>query len=212
MTVEASKKNVIAKIEEWDFKLLLRLYGSDFSRKTKKFAKIYSFFGNYYFWGAIWLAMGIYGYITKDYYLFILFTGGFDQSFALYILIRYLVVNRNRPFLTLKEHGVKQHDSLIAESKSFPSGHVTFFLFFGCIFAFYFNSWPLLIVFLMLDVIMAVTRLILGVHFPTDVISGFLFGALFALLYLGLTYTYWLWFYYWLGEWLSPLNPLNWFF
>ncbi|MHA1344014.1 MAG: phosphatase PAP2 family protein, partial [Promethearchaeota archaeon] len=193
------------KIKEWDFRVFLRLYQSEFSKneKIKKFANIYSFFGNYYFWGLIWIIMGIHAYFfTKDYYLLVLFTGAFDQGFIIYILVRYKITNRNRPFITLEKEGVKRHDDFILESKSFPSGHVTFFLYFGFIFAFYFIDyfWLILIIFIVLDVIMAITRLILGVHYPTDVIFGFIFACLFALLYLGLTYVYWVNFYYWLGD------------
>lgn len=198
----------ISKIEEWDQKIFLDLYKSDFSNKTKSFAKIFSFFGNGIFWGLIWLIMGIYGYFTKDYYLFVLFTGGFDQSIILHFLIRYKIVNRNRPYVKLKEKGVSKDDDFVREQKSFPSGHVTFFLFFGIIFAFYFNSWIIIIIFAGLDMIMAITRLILGVHFPTDVIFGFIFGVLFALLYLGFTHVYWIQFYYWLGSIFAPFNPL----
>ena len=205
MTVEASFKEFfnkqIEKLEQWDQKLFLSFYNSRFSARTKKFARYYSFFGNYFFWGALWLVMGIYAFFfTKDYYLFILFTGAFDQGFAIYLVIRYKIVNRNRPFITLNEHGVQQHDELIAESKSFPSGHVTFFLYFGTVFAFYYQSWLILSIFIVLDIIMAVTRLILGVHFPVDVIFGFVFGLVFAFLYLGITYPYWVAFYYWLGD------------
>lgn len=203
MTIESTLEEVIGKIEAWDKKLFLKFYKSGFSKNSKTLAKVYSFFGNYYFWGAIWLVMGAYAYLfTKDYYLFVLFTGAFDQGIIIYLFIRYKVVRRDRPFITLEEHGVEQHDDLIAESKSFPSGHVTFFLYFGCVFAFYFIQyfWLILIITIALDVIMAITRLILGVHYPSDVIFGFVFGFLFALLYLGLTYHYWVAFYYWLGD------------
>ena len=202
---------ILTKIEEWDTKVFLSIYKSKFSKRTKDFAKVYSFFGNIYFWGSVWLAMGIYGYITKDYYLFKLFTGAFHQGFFLYIIIRYKLVNRNRPFITLEGEGVEQHDKLIAESKSFPSGHVTFLLYFGFVFAFHFNNGIILLIFFILDIIMALTRLILGVHFPTDVIFGFVFGFLFALLYLGLTYPYWIIVYNWIGDTFSWVNPQNWF-
>lgn len=202
---------VISKIERWDHKLFLDLYHSDFSKKSKEFAKIISFFGNIYFWGLLWLGLGVYGYITKDYYLFILITGGFDQSFAIYIIIRYGIIKRRRPFEILEQHGVKSHDDMIDKTKSFPSGHVTFFLFFGILFAFAFNSWSLLIVVLIIDILMAGTRLILGVHFPSDVIFGFVFGLAFAILYLGFTYPYWFQFYYWLGDVFSFLDPMDWF-
>ncbi|MEJ2249730.1 MAG: phosphatase PAP2 family protein [Candidatus Lokiarchaeota archaeon] len=204
--METSMREQIKKIENWDYKIFLELYKSEFSKSKKVviFAKIYSFFGNFYFWGLIWLIMGIYGFFTKDYYLFVLFTGAFEQSIGLYLLIRYLIVRRNRPYITLKDKGVIQQDELVREHKSFPSGHVTFFLLFGCIFAFYFNSWFVFLLFLGLDFIMAGTRLILGVHFPTDVIFGFVFGLLFAYLYLCCTYPYWVGFFYWLGHTFSP--------
>ncbi|MFO8019713.1 MAG: phosphatase PAP2 family protein [Promethearchaeia archaeon] len=203
--------STVQRIKKWDHKIFLVLYESDFSRKNKKFAKIISFFGNIYFWGLLWFALGIYGYITKDYYLFILMTGGFDQSFAIYIIIRYGVIKRQRPFEILEQYGVKSHDEMIDKTRGFPSGHVTFFLFFGILFAFAFNSWILLIAVIIFDILIAGTRLTLGVHFPSDVIFGFIFGLAFAILYLGFTYQYWFEFYYWLGDVFAFLDPMDWF-
>jgi undecaprenyl-diphosphatase len=199
---------LITKIEKWDYKVFLSLYKRDILKRSyiRRIAQIYSFFGNMYFWGLIWLFLAVYGYITKEYYLFALITGGFIQSVILHVFIRYKLVNRNRPFITLEAKGVEQHDDLIRENKSFPSGHVTFFLFFGCIFAFYYIDyfWEILSIFLILDIFMAITRLILGVHFPTDVIFGFIFGIVFALLYY-LTYIYWIMFFYLLGQIFLPI-------
>ncbi len=202
MTVETSLKIFIKKIEEWDFQVFLDLYSSEYLRKKRfiLFAKIYSFFGSLFFWFVIWLLLGIYGFITKDYFLFLLITGGFQQSVIIHVLIKHVIVKRNRPYITLKQNGVKQEDELIKENCSFPSGHVTFFLLFGYIFAFVFNSWTILIIFIYLDIIMAICRLILGMHYPLDVIAGFAFGTLYALLFLGLTYNFWLDLYYWLGD------------
>jgi undecaprenyl-diphosphatase len=92
-----------------------------------------------------------------------------------------------------------------SDKQSFPSGHVAFFLLFGVIFAFYFQSWIILVIFISLDIVIALSRLVLGVHFPIDVIFGFIFGALYALLYLGVTYIYWLRFYYWIGPIVSNI-------
>lgn len=205
----------LEKIEDWDHRTFLSLYKSDFSKSSKKLAQIYSFFGSLYFWGLAWLIWFFYGYITKDYYLLVLFTGGFDQSIIIHSLIRYKIIRRNRPYITLEKEGVKKHDDFIripylmreSEQKSFPSGHVTFLLFFGIIFAFYFNEffWIIISIFIVLDILMAISRLILGVHFPMDVLFGFLFAILYALLYLGFAYIYWIKFYYWLGETLSPI-------
>ncbi|MFX0036162.1 MAG: phosphatase PAP2 family protein [Candidatus Hermodarchaeota archaeon] len=205
----------LEKIEEWDKKTFLTIYKSDFSKKTKKFAIIYGFFGSLYFWGLFWFVWFIYGYITKDYYLLVLFTGGFEQSLIIHSIIRYKVIKRNRPFITLQNEGVRKHDDFIripylmkeSEKQSFPSGHVTFLLFFGFVFAYYFTEyfWIILSAFIILDIIMAISRLILGVHFPIDVIFGFIFATIYAFLYLGFTYVYWVKFYYWLGEILSPI-------
>ncbi len=207
MTVEAVFKDLIVKVEDWDTKQFNKIYKSKFSKRSILFAKVFSFFGNMYFWGLVWLSLGVYGYVSSDYYLFILFTAGFDQSLILYLLVRYVLVKRNRPYMKLE--GVQRHDALTQEHKSFPSGHVTFFLFFGIVFAFYFREhfWIIFFVFLLLDVVMAMTRLILGAHYPTDVIAGFFFAFLFAFLFLGLTHIFWIEFYYWLGNILSALNP-----
>ncbi len=205
----------LEKIEKWDHRAFLSIYQSDFSKKTKKFAIVFSFFGSLYFWGLFWIIWFIYGYITKDYYLLVLFTGGFDQSIILHSLIRYKIIRRNRPFITLQKEGVKKHDDFIripylmreSEKQSFPSGHVSFLIFFGFVFAYYFSQffWIILTIFIGLSIIMAISRLILGSHFPIDVIFGFVFGLLYALLYLGFTYIYWVNFYYWLGETFSPI-------
>ncbi len=203
----------IEKIEKWDRKTFLSLYKSDFSKRTKQFAKIFSFFGSLYFWALVWISWFIYGYITKDYELLVLFTGAFDQSIIIHLLIRYGVVRRNRPFIKLAKEGVKQHDEFIkipylmseSEGKSFPSGHVAFFLLFGMVFAFYFSSWIIFLIVLGLGIVMAFSRLILGVHFPSDVIFGFVFAFVYAFLYLGWTHVYWEAFHYWIGPIVSEI-------
>ena len=196
----------LEKIEEWDHKAFLNIYRS-FSKRAKKFSIVISFLGSLYFWGIVWIGWFIYGYITKDYYLLVIFTSGFEQSIILHVLVRYKIVRRNRPYIKLETDGVKKHDDFLkipylmreSERQSFPSGHVAFFLLFGFIFAFYFQNWIILAIFLSLDIVIAISRLILGVHFPIDVIFGFVFGFLYALLFLGVTWLYWVRFYYWIG-------------
>ena len=197
----------LEKIEEWDHKAFLNIYRSDLSKRAKKFSIVISFLGSLYFWGSVWLIWFIYGYITKDYELLVLFTSGFEQSIIIHSIIRYKLIRRNRPYIKLKKDGVRKHDDFIkipyimreSEKQSFPSGHVAFFLLFGSIFAYGLQSWILLIVFIIIDILIAISRLILGVHFPIDVIFGFIFGILYSLLFLAVTRIYWVQFYYWIG-------------
>ena len=201
------------KLLEWDDRAFLSLYKSDFSERTKQFAKIFSFLGSLYFWSIIIVVWFFYGFVTKDYDLLVLFVSGFEQSLIIHVIIRYGLIRRNRPYIKLKKEGVKRHDQFIripylmtdSDEKSFPSGHVTFFLLFGILLAYYFNSWPIFFIFLSLDIIMGVSRVILGVHFPTDIIFGFIFGFLYALLFLGWTYIYWVEFYFWIGPIFSDI-------
>ena len=201
------------KLLEWDDRAFLTLYSSDFSKRTKQFAKVFSFLGSLYFWSIIIVAWFFYGFVTKDYDLLVLFVSGFEQSLIIHVIIRYGIIRRNRPYIKLKKEGVKRHDLFLripylmsdSDEKSFPSGHVTFFMLFGILLAYYFNSWPIFFIFLSLDIIMGVSRVILGVHFPTDIIFGFLFAFLYALLFLGWTYIYWVEFYYWIGPIFSDI-------
>ncbi|MHA1986307.1 MAG: phosphatase PAP2 family protein [Promethearchaeota archaeon] len=209
----SSLSEYLEKLEEWDHKAFLHVYRSGFSKRTKKFAIAFSFLGSLYFWGLIWLVWFFYGYITKDYYLIVLFTSGFEQSIIIHSIVKYKIIKRNRPYIKLKKEGVKKHDDFIripylmseSDKKSFPSGHVAFFLLFGSIFAFYLHSWIILIIFISLDIVIALSRLVLGVHFPIDVIFGFIFGILYALLFLGVTYIYWLELYFWIGPLFSNI-------
>ena len=139
-------------------KTFLTIYKSGLSRRIKKFAIVFSFLGSLYFWGLAWIVWFIYGYVTKDYYLLVLFTSGFEQSLIIHSIIRYKIIRRNRPFITLQKEGVKKHDDFIkipylmkeSEKQSFPSGHVTFLLLFGFICAFYFSDffWIILAIFI----------------------------------------------------------------
>ncbi len=201
------------KIMEWDDRAFLSLYKSDFSKRTKQFAKVFSFAGSLYFWSMIIVVWFFYGFVTKDYDLLVLFVSGFEQSLIIHVIIRYGLIRRNRPYIKLKKEGVKRHDLFLripylmsdSDEKSFPSGHVTFFFLFGIILAYYFNSWPIFFIFLSLDILMGVSRVILGVHFPTDIIFGFIFAILYALLFLGWTYIYWVEFYFWIGPIFSDI-------
>jgi len=86
-----------------------------------------------------------------------------------------LIYFRPRPFAA---HDVSLLIGKLADG-SFPSAHA--FLSFAMAFIIYFYSKKLGIVFLVLAAFVSVSRIYVGVHYPLDVLGGFLVGALSAL-------------------------------
>lgn len=85
------------------------------------------------------------------------------------------LVHRPRPFEVLKVH------QLIIDTEhgnSFPSGHAT--IYFSLAFAFWGTKyfWPLFI----LAVIGSIGRVVVGVHYPLDILVGAVIGLLTALI------------------------------
>lgn len=93
-------------------------------------------------------------------------------SFVLVSVFRK-VVNAPRPYeVTGKKPIIKKE----TEGNSFPSRHV--FSVFVIASTLYFISAPLGILLMLLGIVLAVLRVIGGVHFPRDVIAGAIIGIL----------------------------------
>jgi len=83
-------------------------------------------------------------------------------------LIRYFY-NRPRPFM------IYQVQQLIPESGwSFPSGHSTFFFAMSTAIYFYNKKWG--IAFFIASILMNVSRIVAGVHYPSDILGGAMVG------------------------------------
>lgn len=86
-------------------------------------------------------------------------------------------VKRIRPFVALKNLNIK----LIEIDKySFPSGHTTSAFTLGVMASLYFPH--MLILFLSLSTLVGISRMYLGVHYPTDIIAGSILGTLCSLI------------------------------
>ena len=83
-------------------------------------------------------------------------------------LIRFFY-HRPRPFL---DHAVNQ--LLTNDNWSFPSGHATFFFAVATAIYLYNKKWG--IFFFIAAILMAVSRVIAGIHYPSDIIGGALIG------------------------------------
>ena|SRR3989344_3015962 len=96
----------------------------------------------------------------------------FVARFGITEIIRFFY-HRPRPFLDLPVYQL-----LTENSWSFPSGHATFF--FALATAVYLYHKKLGIIFFIATILMTASRVIAGIHYPSDIIGGALIGIIVA--------------------------------
>ena len=102
------------------------------------------------------------------------------------VLVAKYVVHQPRPDLSDVPHQLLKSASTL----SYPSGHVAFVAALGAALFMALSSRaariPIAIVFALLAVVVAATRLYLGVHYLSDTVGGFINGVAGAVLFAGL--------------------------
>ncbi len=102
----------------------------------------------------------------------VVFASGVIARLGITELIRYFY-HRPRPFDALPVH------QLFTDTAwSFPSGHATFFFALSMALYFYNKRWG--IVFLIATGLITMSRIIAGVHYPSDILGGAAIGVLCA--------------------------------
>ena len=87
-----------------------------------------------------------------------------------------IIIHTSRPFIAFSNVVPLVHET----SYSFPSGHATFFM--ALAFALYFSHKRVGYIFMFLAFMIGFARIIAGVHFPVDILGGFILGILTAYL------------------------------
>lgn len=110
---------------------------------------------------------------------------GLGQSSVIALTGSHLVVrlikrfvSRRRPYLVLD--GVNLREGYILKDYSFPSGHTAACFSLAAVIAVYFPAVAPFVLFIAL--LTGISRIYLGMHYPTDVFIGALIGIIFGIL------------------------------
>ena len=182
-------QKVFPTIDKWDKKFVNKVYHKFKDTKVPVFAKIISFFADPRLWCLVGVVFTIFGLIEQDFTHLITFVSGFFQSFLLYSLIKN-IIKRERPFKQIE--GIERLDKT-GHGFSFPSGHCHHStILVGLIWLSFYNHPWFIIILLLYNVIVGFSRIVLGVHFITDVLFGVFEGYLMLFFHWFLTKNFYL--------------------
>ena len=166
-----------ARFDAAELKLCRYLNRSSRSSSVRQFFRVVSWLGDGWIWYALIAALPlVYGFVGIEASLHLAATGAL--SAVLYKLIKEHAV-RERPYIT---HSAIECASAPLDRYSFPSGHTLHAVCFTLMLCTYFPEWTA--AFVTFAALIALSRVVLGLHYPTDVAAG---GALGGLLGFGST-------------------------
>ena len=159
-------------VDQWDQKIILKYNGLG-GKVTTFILKVFSFFGR----ETLWLCLiAFYLLIWYDPFLLSYISGTFLTGVILILVIKQ-AVKRERPFERLEMEKIIVFGRK-PTSRSFPSWHSYNVVSNGLLIGLFFLNSPIItILFLIGAIIVSFSRIQLGVHYPTDVIFGGIFGV-----------------------------------
>ncbi|MFX1303368.1 MAG: phosphatase PAP2 family protein [Promethearchaeota archaeon] len=165
-------KVISKRIDNWDQKIILRYNGLG-GKITIYFFRFISFFGRETLW--IFL-IAFYLLIWYDPFLLSYISATFLTGVILVLSIKQ-IVKRSRPFERFNDSKIIVFERK-PTSRSFPSWHSYNVVSEGLVIGLTFLRSPwITILILVLAIFVSFSRIQLGVHYPTDVICGYIFGV-----------------------------------
>lgn len=162
--------SLIEKIDSWDKKIIIKWNGYG-GKLLAFFLRIISFLGR----ETIWLILIVFFLLIWYDPILFSYIGSTFLAGLIIIVPSKNFVKRTRPFDSLNQIRVLERKP---SSQSFPSWHVYNVVSQGLMFIYLFNNLMIIVVAIVCSIIVAISRIQLGVHYPSDVIAGGLFGIL----------------------------------
>lgn len=184
-----------ARVKAWDVRNFYRING--WNGKFAPLLKYYTHAGSTPFWVILLIGLFFFSWLAKNPvgWAFWKYAASNTTSLVVALVIKTRI-NRKRPCAVLENVVVRTPPRLYRGS-SFPSGHVQYFfsnmLILTMVFSWYIAFtwiWMLPLTFT-LTALIALSRIYVGVHYPSDVMASFVSGFLIYLLTLFVTFPLW---------------------
>lgn len=191
---EKERKSLISRIQEWDVRNFRKINQSNSG--WIGWLKYYTHLGFIGTWVIIGASIAIYSFIVKSplgwefFYLFCT-----NLASATIITLVKLKVGRIRPCHAL-DGVILRTSKRFFKGPSFPSGHAHYFFSNTLLITYTISKvcpvyLPVVLsCFIIMSALMALSRIFIGVHYPTDVIFAFPFGVAEFFLTVYLLYPY----------------------